>query len=103
MSKQSKTMKQYAACRDKAKRVLASLWAGFRMAALELANALTDVLVPLASVLCAMSEALHLPPRVVLALKRAELWLFSACGTAQTVNEYVEKLELAVKGKGGKV
>ena len=102
MSKQGKTMKQYAVYREKVKSVLARIWAGFRLAALELANALTDVLVPLASVLCAMAEALHLPPRVVLSLKRAELWLFSACGTAQTVNEYVDKLEMAVKRKEDK-
>ena len=74
-------------------------WARVRLILRELANATTDVLVPVASVLCAMAEALGLPTRVSVALKRAEGWLYGACATAQLLDDYAQMLERAAHGE----
>lgn len=99
MKQQSKAAAALAAV-EWLKRWGTRLWCGLRLSLREVANVLTDVLVPVMAVLCAMAEALGLPPRTVLWLKRAENALFSVCGTAQIVNDYVARLE-AAKGEGG--
>ena len=103
MKQESKTARAVLAAVAWLRRWGERLWAGAKLAARETANILTDVLVPVMAVLCAMAEALGLPPRVVLALKRAENALFAAGGTADIVNDYVARLEAAAKGKGGEV
>ena len=96
----SKMLKNTKAWLERIKAWGAAAWATLRLVARELGNTLTNVLVPIASVLCALAEALHLPPCAVVSLKRAEQLLFSACATADMINGYLGTLPSASETGG---
>ena len=93
---QTKFLSKLKAFCRKAQALGKKVWQGLRLAAREVGNTLTNVLVPVLSVACAMSEALQLPVGVVAKLKQTEHKLFLACGTAHIINDYLDKMEQAI-------
>ncbi len=83
----------------KAKAVGKKAWQQLRLAVREMGNALTNVLVPILSVACAMAEVLQLPTGAVAKLKQAEHKLFFACETMEIIHTYLGRMEQAVQQK----
>ena len=68
-------------------------WEKFKLFWKELGNILTNLLCPVLSILCALSELLHLPDSVIKALKKAEHWAFYANATKPMIDAIVESAD----------
>ena len=63
----------------------------------ELLNFLTDVLVPLVSLIAAILQLLPVPLKWVHTVKKIENWLYYAKGTGDKIKEEVDKIEKDLK------
>ena len=63
----------------------------------ELLNIITNILVPIVSVLIAIMEILPVPTKFIKLLKAAEYWLFYAQGTAEKIDKIIEEKEKELK------
>lgn len=68
-------------------------WEKFKLFWKELGNILTDLLCPILSILCALSELLHLPDSVIKALKKAEHWAFYASATKPLIDSIIDSAD----------
>lgn len=57
----------------------------------ELLNLMTNILVPVLSVIIAIVELFPVPTKVVDILKKAEYWLFYSAGTAKKIEKIMEE------------
>ena len=73
-----------------------NVWKKFVIFWKELGNMLTNILCPIMSILAATAEMLQLPTSVIQAIKKAEYWCWYACGTKDTLDQMVDKIDEVV-------
>lgn len=78
------------------KNFLKTAWKKIKCAVKEVLNLITNLFTPVMSGLCVLAELLQLPTSVISALKRAEYWLWKACGTKDAINDFIDTVDKAV-------
>lgn len=59
----------------------------------ELLNTVSNILVPICALICAIMEAVHAPTKAILVVKAIEYWAFNVSGTAERLQQTKMKLK----------
>lgn len=73
------------------------VWNTIKLVGKELFNALTNLLCPILSIVCAFAELIQLPDSAIQALKKAEYWCFFVSGTKKSVDGLVNTIDKSLE------
>lgn len=72
-------------------------WEKLKIFGKELFNALTNLLCPILSIICAFAELVHLPDSVIQGLKKAEYWCFFVSGTKESIDKLANTIDKSIE------
>lgn len=72
-------------------------WEKIKIFGKELFNALTNLLCPILSIICAFAELIHLPDAVIQGLKKAEYWCFFVSGTKESIDKLANTIDKSIE------
>lgn len=75
---------------------MSTFWKKIKCAVKEVFNFLTNLLCPVASLVCVLMELLQLPTPAIKAVKKVEYWLWYAAGTKEDIDNFVDSVEDAI-------